>query len=106
MRDLPRIVAETPVGRAVPVVVWRDGKEQTLQVRSASCRPRRSRPRPSPTAPATRPTELAGLGLKVGPISPETRERFSLKPEQQRRGDRGGRRPTARRPSGSCGPAT
>src|SRR6185436_3797782 len=35
------------------------------------------------TAPATRPTELTGLGLKVAPISPETRERFSLKPEQR-----------------------
>ena len=24
MRNLPRIVAETPVGREVPVVVWRE----------------------------------------------------------------------------------
>lgn len=32
MRDLPRIVAETEVGKAVPVVVLRDGSEQTLAV--------------------------------------------------------------------------
>nr|WP_245304399.1 DegQ family serine endoprotease [Hoeflea olei] len=32
MRDLPRVVAESPVGKAVDVVVIRDGKEQTVQV--------------------------------------------------------------------------
>ncbi len=32
MRDLPRVVAESPVGKAVDVVVIRDGKEQTVKV--------------------------------------------------------------------------
>ncbi len=32
MRDLPRAVAESPVGKAVDVVIIRDGKEQTVQV--------------------------------------------------------------------------
>jgi serine protease Do len=32
MRDLPRIVAESPVGKAVDVVVVRKGKEQTVKV--------------------------------------------------------------------------
>ena len=32
MRNLPRIVAETPIGQEVPVTVWRDGKEVTLNV--------------------------------------------------------------------------
>ena len=32
MRDLPRIVAETAVGKAVPVLVLRDGVEQTLDI--------------------------------------------------------------------------
>lgn len=32
MRDLPRVVAETPVGKAVPVKVLRDGKEVTLEI--------------------------------------------------------------------------
>jgi serine protease Do len=32
MRNLPRIVADTQVGRQVPVVVWRDGREQTVQI--------------------------------------------------------------------------
>jgi len=32
MRDLPRIVADTPVGDEVPVVVFRKGKEETVTV--------------------------------------------------------------------------
>ena len=32
MRALPRIVAENNVGSSVPVVVWRDGKEETVTV--------------------------------------------------------------------------
>lgn len=32
MRDLPRIVADTPVGKAVDVIVLRDGEEETYQV--------------------------------------------------------------------------
>lgn len=32
MRDLPRVVAESPVGKAVDVVVIRDGKEVTVKV--------------------------------------------------------------------------
>jgi serine protease Do len=32
MRDLPRIVAESPVGKEVDVVIMRDGKRQTVKV--------------------------------------------------------------------------
>jgi serine protease Do len=32
MRDLPRIVAETGVGKAVPVLILRDGSEETLDI--------------------------------------------------------------------------
>lgn len=32
MRRLPKIVADTPVGKEVDVDVWRDGKETTIQV--------------------------------------------------------------------------
>ncbi len=33
MRDLPRVVAESPVGKEVDVLVLRDGKEQTVKVK-------------------------------------------------------------------------
>jgi len=32
MRDLPRVVAESPVGKEVDVIIFRDGKEQTVKV--------------------------------------------------------------------------
>ncbi len=32
-RQLPRIVAETPVGQTVPVIVWRDGKKKSYDVK-------------------------------------------------------------------------
>jgi len=33
MRELPKIVADTPIGKTVNVVVWRDGKEKALKVK-------------------------------------------------------------------------
>ena len=32
MRNLPRIVAGTEIGKKVPVVIWRDGKRVTAMV--------------------------------------------------------------------------
>lgn len=84
MRSLPRIVADTEIGRQVPVVVWRDGKEVTLQAnvgelpddqRVASAAP----DRPSPA----QPLELSGLGLRLSSITPEARERFQLSADQK-----------------------
>ena len=86
MRNLPRIVADTPVGRPAPVVVWRDGKEVTLDVTVGELPSDQqlasADPRGGPPA-AARPAELAGLGLRVAPLNNEMRERFSLKPEQK-----------------------
>jgi len=82
MRNLPRIVADTPVGRSVPVVVWRDGKEQTVQVTVGELPPETQMAAATP-GPQNKPTELSGLGLRVAPISPEARDRFSLRPEQK-----------------------
>ena len=82
MRSLPRIVADTPVGREVPVIVWRDGKEQTVTVKVGEL-PSDQQLAAATPGPQQRPTELAGLGLSVAGITPELRERFGLKPEQR-----------------------
>jgi serine protease Do len=68
----------------VPVVVWRDGREQTVQVTVAELPAEQQQAAATP-GPAPRPqqTELSGLGLRVAPISPETRERFSLRAESR-----------------------
>ena len=85
MKTLPRIVAETPIGKAVPVVLWRDGKEVTVQasvgelpddVQQASATP----------APQQRPgrtAEIAGLGARLSPITDELREKFKLNADQK-----------------------
>jgi serine protease Do len=85
MRTLPRIVAETAVGAQVPVVVWRDGKEETLTVTLGEL-PNEATPAaatPQQTPRGDRPIELSGLGLKVTALTAETRERFRLRAEQR-----------------------
>jgi serine protease Do len=86
MRNLPRIVADTRVGDRVPVVVWRDGREQTLQITVAElpADQQQAAATPGPQRPQQQQqTELSGLGLRIAPISPETRERFSLRAESR-----------------------
>jgi serine protease Do len=86
MRNLPRIVAETPVGTQAPVVVWRGGKEETLTVGVAEL-PADQQAAAAPSTPTpAKPNsnlELSGLGLKIAPLNSETRDRFGLKPDQR-----------------------
>jgi serine protease Do len=78
-RDLPRVVASTPVGKAVDVVVVRKGKEETRSVtlgrledneRQASL----SQP-PTEVPTATR----RALGLELSGVTDEMRRRFNIK---------------------------
>jgi serine protease Do len=83
MRNLPRIVAETPVGTEAPVGVWRGGKEEQLKVTVAEL-PADQQASATAAPEQTRPgaaLELSGLGMKVSPINPEVKERFSLRDE-------------------------
>ncbi len=84
MRTLPRIVADTQIGTQVPVVVWREGREQTVQVTVAELPAEQQQAAATP-GPQARPqqTELSGLGLRIAPISPENRERFSLRQDSR-----------------------
>ncbi len=85
MHNLPRIVADSEVGKAVPVLLWREGKEITVQTVLAE--------RPADTQLAsvdatkpvdsTRPTDITGLGLKVAPISQELKDKFQLGADQK-----------------------
>ena len=86
MRGLPRIVADTPVGTQVPVVVWRDGAEVTVQVTLGELPPEPQLAAANPQTPAPqagRPVDIAGLGLRVAAITPELRERLRLRPDQR-----------------------
>jgi serine protease Do len=86
MHALPRIVAESEVGKTVPVVVWRNGKNVTLQATLAekpddvqAAAATSAAPKPD----ATQPTAIAGLGLKLAPISQELRDKYQLGADQK-----------------------
>lgn len=81
-RDLPRIVAGTPVGKDVPITVIRKGKElvKTVKlgrledgekVQSASA----ARPNAEPAKPAV----TSALGLEFSPQTEELKKRYSIK---------------------------
>ena len=84
MRTLPRIVAETEIGREVPVTVWRDGHETTLTARVGELPDDQKVAAAAPDKPApAQPTELSGLGLKLAPITADARDRFQIGPDQK-----------------------
>ena len=85
MRSLPRIVADSDVGKSVPVLLWRDGKQVTVQatlaekpddVQTASATPT-DKPQPA------KPTEISGLGIKLAPITQDAKDKYSLGADQK-----------------------
>jgi serine protease Do len=85
MHNLPRIVADAEVGKEVPVLLWRDGKEVTVQAVLAERPPdtQLAAIDPGKLADTTKPTDIAGLGLKVAPLSQELKDKFSLQDGQK-----------------------
>ena len=86
MRTLPRIVAETEIGKNVPVTLWRDGKEVTVQVSIAELPDdvQQASTAVTPPKPATsQAVDIAGLGLKLSPITDDLRSKFSLGADQK-----------------------
>ena len=84
MRTLPRVVAETPVGKAVPVLLWRDGKQVTVQASVGELPDDILQASTGPAAPTPpRNTEIAGLGAKLAPITDELRNQFKLGADQK-----------------------
>jgi serine protease Do len=79
-RDLPRIVASTPVGKAVDVAIVRKGQEMTKQVtlgRLEDSEKQTANLQQPPTEPPTATREA--LGLNMSGMTDELRRRFSLK---------------------------
>ncbi len=82
MQRLPRMVAETEVGKTVDVVVIRKGQEKTLKVKIGELsskdeeeegqEPSKEKPLPADSE------DIAELGLKVAPLSSELRKRYEI----------------------------
>jgi serine protease Do len=81
MRRLPRVVADTEVGKTVPVKIWRAGKEMTLKVEVGALKEEDEEKQAS--APSSGEKGKSGetideLGVTVAAIDPQLRDRFDL----------------------------
>jgi len=80
MRRLPKMVAETAIGKAVGVVVWRKGKTKTFQVELGELpeEPQVAAVPPQDETAAPESGQLSDLGLTVQRLTPELRQQFEL----------------------------
>jgi serine protease Do len=78
-KDLSRVVAETASGATVPVQIWRDGSEHSVQVKIAEMK--------EEVASAAQPGDESGpavsdtvdqLGATLAPVNDLTRQQFGL----------------------------
>jgi serine protease Do len=82
MRQLPRLVAETPVNKAVAVVLWRKRAETTVQVKIAKLDESDQQLANAQDAPKktvrTETGVVKTLGLTLSGITPDLKDKFSL----------------------------
>ena len=75
-RDLSRVIAETPVGSRIKIVVLREGEKKTFRVKIAK--------RADSEAVAKAEIETNdGLGLQLEVLTPELAERLGLNKDER-----------------------
>src|SRR5215468_2105412 len=81
MRDLPRVVADTPVGKQTPVIVIRKGKEETKTVTLGRLEDgeKVAAADPKDSGPAEKPVVKKTLGLELANMSDDLRRRYKIK---------------------------
>ncbi|CAA7619483.1 putative periplasmic serine endoprotease DegP-like [Candidatus Terasakiella magnetica] len=90
MRRLPRYVASTAIGKKVDMVVWRDGKRQTVSATVGEMPEDPAEARTKGKAEPAKPQPgkdgqmvLPGTGLTVSTLTPQLRERFGIEDENK-----------------------
>jgi len=79
MRKLPRMVAETGIGKEVKVVVWRKGEAKTLSIELGELREEaQTAALPPQDEVAPESGEIAEIGLTLERLTPELRQQFEL----------------------------
>lgn len=78
-RDLPRIVAGTPVGKEVPVTLMRKGQELTKTVKLGRLEDGEKLAAVQQNAEPEKPAVKQALGLELSAMSDEARKRYSIK---------------------------
>jgi serine protease Do len=77
-RELVRRVADTDVGKAVPVIVLRDGKPETLMITLGRRETAEGEAVPAAAATTTEPREVELLGMKLAVVTPEIAAEMGL----------------------------
>ena len=82
MKRLPRLVAETPVDKTVPVTLWRKHAEATVQVKIGRLEETEQQQASAQEPPKKGGEGQAGvvkaLGLTLSSMTPELKEKYSL----------------------------
>ena len=80
MRDLPRMAAETPIGKTVPVTLWRQGEEKQISMTVFELKDAVSAAALPDTASVRtlKTKNISLLGITVAEISPELRRKHHL----------------------------
>jgi serine protease Do len=80
MRDLPRIVADTPVGSQVDVVIIRKGKQQTLKVTVGRLKDdEKVADARKEVAPQQKSVVQKTLGLELSSLNDDARKKFKIR---------------------------
>jgi serine protease Do len=82
MHDLPRIVADTPVGKEVDVVIIRKGKEETHKVTIGRLEDGERMAAANPDKDSAQPPKTAvqkTLGLELSALSDDLRKKFKVR---------------------------
>ncbi len=82
MHDLPRIVADTPVGKEVDVVIIRKGKEETHQVKIGRLEDGEKQAANTPDKDSAQPPKTAvqkTLGLELSSLSEDLRKKYKVR---------------------------
>ncbi len=84
-RRLPRIVAETEVGKTVNVVVWRDGGEKTVRVTLGELEKfdQAALKEPGRADEMVQERSISEIGLGLSTITPSIAERYSLERDKE-----------------------
>jgi serine protease Do len=88
MHELPRMVADEPIGKEVPVLILRKGAQQTVTVTLGRLEDSEevaavdeSAPEAEPEEPAPPPVIAGPLGLTLADLSPTLRAEFGIEEE-------------------------
>jgi len=81
MKKLPRMVADTPIGRKVDLEIWRNGKTKTITVALAEYNEKEEKAATEEEeSPATSvPNTKSLLGMKLAPLTDQLKEEFGYK---------------------------